>query len=56
MHTAKRQLAQDTVALVVFFVVLGSLSVIWPGIMALSFGLFQLIQPFGIGQEITMLS
>jgi hypothetical protein len=54
--TAKSQLAQDTVAAMVFVLVLGSLSMIWPGIIALSFGLFLLLQSFGVGQEITMLS
>ncbi|MFO0699594.1 MAG: hypothetical protein U0236_10210 [Nitrospira sp.] len=56
MITAKSQLAYDIVAAVVFAVVLGSLSLIWPGILALSFGLFLLIQSFSVGQEITMLS
>jgi hypothetical protein len=56
MLTAKSQLAQDLVAAMVFVFVLGSLSVIWPSIMALGFGLFLLIQSFGAGQEITMLS
>jgi hypothetical protein len=56
MHTAKSQLAQDAVAVMVFVFILGSLSTIWPSIIALSFGLFLLIQPFGVGQEITMLS
>lgn len=55
MHTASSQLTHDTVAVMVFVFVLGSLSMIWPSILALSFGLFLLIQPFGIGQEITML-
>lgn len=56
MLTAKSQLAQDTVAAVVFVLALGSLSMIWPGIIALSFGLFMLLQSLGFGQEITMLS
>jgi len=56
MFTAKSQLAQDTVAALVFVFVLGSLSMIWPSIMALSLGFFLLIQLFGVGQEITMLS
>lgn len=56
MHTAKSQLAYDTVAAMAFVFVLGSLSMIWPGILALSFGLFLLIQSFGVGYEITMLS
>ncbi|MGQ0557219.1 MAG: hypothetical protein ACT4PN_14890 [Nitrospiraceae bacterium] len=56
MLIAKSQLARDAVAAMVFIVVLGSLSMIWPGIIALSFGLFLLIQSVGAGQEITMLS
>jgi hypothetical protein len=56
MVTAKNQLAQDTVAVMVLVFVLGSLSMIWPSILALSFGLFLLIQSFGVGPEITMLS
>jgi hypothetical protein len=56
MPTAKSQLAQDTVAAMVFVLVLGSLSMIWPSILALSFGLFLIIQSFGGGPEITMLS
>ncbi|MDH5741065.1 MAG: hypothetical protein OEY77_12135 [Nitrospira sp.] len=56
MLTAKSQLAHDTVAAMVFIFALGSLSMIWPGIIALSFGLFLLIQSFEVGQEITMLS
>jgi len=56
MLTAKNQIAHDTVAAMVFIFALGSLSMIWPGIIALGFGLFLLIQSFEVGQEITMLS
>jgi hypothetical protein len=56
MLTIKNQLTQDAVAVMVLVFVLGSLSLIWPSILALGFGLFLLIQPFGAGQEITMLS
>lgn len=56
MITAKSQLAYDLVAAVVFAFVLSALSLIWPGILALGFGLFLLIQSFSVGQEITMLS
>jgi hypothetical protein len=56
MLTAKSQLAQDTVAAIVFVFVLGSLSMIWPGIIALMFGFFLLLQSLGVGQEITVLS
>ena len=56
MRRAKSQLTQDTVAAMVFVIALGSLSMIWPSIIALIFGLFLLIQSFGVGPEITMLS
>jgi hypothetical protein len=56
MLTAKSQLAYDAVAAMVLIFVLGSLSMIWPSIIALSFGLFLLLQSLGFGQEITMLS
>ena len=49
MLTAKSQFAQDTVAAMVFVLALGSLSMIWPGIIALSFGLFLLLQSLGFG-------
>ncbi len=50
------QLARDTVTAMAFVLVVGSLSMIWPGIMALIFGLFLLLQSFGIGHEIAVLS
>lgn len=56
MLTAKSQLAQDTMAAMVFVIALGSLSMIWPSIIALIFGLYLLIESFGVGPEITMLS
>ncbi len=56
MFTAKSQLTRDTMAAMVFFFALGSLSMIWPSIIALIFGLFLLLQSFGLGHEITMLS
>ncbi len=56
MLTAKSQLSYDAVAAMVFIFVLGSLSMIWPSIIALSFGLFLLLQSLGVGLEITMLS
>ena len=55
MFTAKSQLTQDTEAAIVFIFAIGSLSMIWPGIIALNFGLFLLLQSFGLGHEITML-
>ena len=52
MITARNHYAMEAT---VFVLVLGSLSMIWPSIMVLIFGLFLLLQPFGIEQQITML-
>ena len=56
MPTAKSQFAQHTFSLTMFVLVLGTLSMIWPGIMALAFGIFLLIQSCGAEQEIAALS
>ena len=56
MVTAKNQFAQHTMEAMVFVLVLGSLSMIWPGIMALVLGLFLLLQSFGVEQQITVLT
>jgi len=56
MPTAKSQFAQHTLSLTMFVLVLGTLSMIWPGIIALVFGLFLLLQSCGAGQEIAVLS
>lgn len=56
MVTAKSSFGNHALAATVFVFVLGSLSMIWPGIIALIFGLFLLLQSFGVGQEITVLS
>ena len=56
MPTAKSQFAQHTLSLTMFVLVLGTLSMIWPGIMALAFGIFLLIQSCGAEQEIALLS
>ena len=54
--TRKSQLAQHTLAVMMFVLILSTLSMIWPGIIALTFGLFLLIQSCGAEQEIAMLS
>jgi len=54
--TTKIQFAQHIFAAMMFLLVLGTLSMIWPGIIALVFGLFLLIQSCGAEQEIAMLS
>ncbi|MBM4127887.1 MAG: hypothetical protein FJ247_11150 [Nitrospira sp.] len=56
MVTAKSPLAQHTFEVMVVFLVLGSLSTIWPAIMGLIIGLFLLLQSFGAEQQITVLT
>ena len=56
MTTTKSQLARHTLAVMMFVLVLSTLSMIWPGIIALTFGLFLLIQSCGAEQEIAILS
>ena len=56
MMTTKSQFAQHTWAVMMFVLVLGTLSMIWPGFIALMFGLFLLLQSCGAEQEIAMLS
>ena len=57
MITPKSQIVQRTLAAMMFFLVLGALAMIWPGIIALIFGVFLLVQSFlGAEQEIAMLS
>lgn len=54
--TTKNQIAQHAFAAMIFVLVLGTLSMIWPGIIALMFGLFLLLQSCGVEQELAMLS
>lgn len=56
MTTPKSQLAQHAFAAMILVLVLGALSMIWPGIIALAFGIFLLLQSCGGEQEIAMLS
>jgi UPF0716 family protein affecting phage T7 exclusion len=56
MITPKSQLAQRTLAAMTFFLVLGALAMIWPGIIALILGVFLLLQSFAAEQEIVLLS
>ena len=56
MITPRSQLAQTTLAAMTFVFVLGALAMIWPGIIALIFGIFLLLQSCGAEQEIAMLS
>jgi UPF0716 family protein affecting phage T7 exclusion len=56
MMTPSSQIGQHALEALTIVFVLGALSMIWPGILALVFGLFLLIQPFGAGQEMAILS
>jgi UPF0716 family protein affecting phage T7 exclusion len=56
MMTRRSQIGQHALEALTVVFVLGALSVIWPGILALVLGLFLLIQSFGPGQEMAILS
>jgi hypothetical protein len=56
MVTAKSQFSHHAMAATVFVLVLGALSMIWPGIMALVVGLFLVLQSFGVEPQLTVLT
>jgi hypothetical protein len=56
MITPKSQIGRHALEAMTVVFVLGTLSMIWPGILALVFGIFLLIQSFGPGQEMAILS
>jgi hypothetical protein len=57
MITPKSLIAQRTLSVMTFVLVLGALAMIWPGIIALVFGIFLLVQSFlGAEPEIAILS
>jgi len=57
MITPKSQIAQHTLSVMTFILVLSALAMIWPGIIALVFGIFLLLQSFlGAEQELAILS
>lgn len=57
MITPKSQIAQHTLSVMTFILVLSVLAMIWPGIIALIFGIFLLLQSFlGAEQELAILS
>ncbi|OQW36848.1 MAG: hypothetical protein A4E19_21130 [Nitrospira sp. SG-bin1] len=55
MLTVKSPFVQQTLAAITLVLVLGALSMIWPGIIALVLGVFLLLQSFGAEQEIAVL-
>lgn len=56
MTTRKSQLVQHTLTAITLVLVLGALSMIWPGIIAVFLGVLLLIQSFTASQEIAVLS
>ncbi len=56
MITVKSRFVQHTWAAITLVLVLGALSMIWPGIIAVSFGVLLLLQSFSDSQEIAVLS
>ena len=56
MITVKSQFLQLTLSVITFILVLGALSLIWPGIIALFLGFLLLLQSCHADQEIAVLS
>lgn len=56
MVTVNSPLVRDTLAIMVFVLVLGALSMIWPGIMALFIGALLLLRACSAEQEIAVRS
>ena len=54
MTTVKSPLIQLTLAAITLVFIVGTLSMIWPSIIALFLGVFLLIQSFSIGQDVAM--
>lgn len=56
MTTRKSQLVQHTLTAITLVLVLGALSMIWPGIIAVFLGVLLLLQALTASQEIALLS
>jgi hypothetical protein len=56
MITVKNQFLQLTLSAIMFIVVIGALSMIWPAIIALFLGALLLLQSLGAEQEMVVLS
>ena len=56
MITAKSQFLQLTLSAITFLFVIGALSMIWPGIIALFLGVLLLLQSFSVEPEVVVLS
>ncbi len=56
MITVKSQFLQLTLSAITFLLVIGALSMIWPGIIALFLGVLLLLQSFSAEPEVVVLS
>lgn len=56
MVTRKSQLVQPVRGAIAFVLVLGTLSIIWPAIIALCMGAFLLLYSWSAGEELVVLS
>lgn len=56
MTTKKSWLVQHALTVITLVLVLGALSMIWPGIIAVFLGVLLLLQSFSASQEIAVLS
>ena len=56
MITVKSQFIQLTLSAITFLFVIGALSMIWPGIIALLLGVLLLFQSFSAEPEVVVLS
>jgi hypothetical protein len=56
MITVKNQFLQLTLSAITFVLVVGALSMIWPGIIAIFLGVLWLLQSFNAEQEMVVLS
>ncbi|MBX3303368.1 MAG: hypothetical protein KF693_14235 [Nitrospira sp.] len=56
MTTKNSQLIQHALTAITLLLVLGALSMIWPGIIAVFLGVLLLLQSFSASQEIALLS
>jgi hypothetical protein len=54
--TMKSPFVQQTLVAMMLFATIGTLSVIWPAIIAVVLSVFMLFHSFGAGQEIILLS
>ena len=56
MSRRRSQLVQHALTAITLVLVLGALSMIWPGIIAVFLGILLLLQSFSASQELALLS